>query len=215
MSKSIRGATLLSLNDRGFKSHNAKHAWIAQHNSGNRVVDPRLALCEEIEHLIRSKLSSRLIETEYRVLRWQEEGIRFGHTTRYRELDAVYAIDSRNFIILEVKASCSKSSIKGGIKQLQRSVRILQTTYSAAAGVLVVVNLGLYTKAFGCMATDFDMNHYKQLNGLIEIEWPIMPSVVKSPNLFICFLPTHELEQFLNSSPELKSKMLKINSMGF
>lgn len=214
MSKKIRGAKLLPISDLGFKKHNAEHAWLAKHDSGEREIDPRAYLCDAIENMVRFEVSKSLTETEYRVLRWQEDSIRYGHATKYKELDAIYESELAKFIILEVKATSSKSSIKGGVKQLKKSVQILQTVYKDAVGILVIADIGAHTRAFGRIPADFDIEQYKYLHAVDEVSWPIKDSIIYPSSLYIVFLPSDYLAKFLTDSPDMLAIINEINEIG-
>ena len=89
---SIRGVMLLPISAKSYRSHTAHHTFLNKVNAPETVADPNLAL-------------SRLVENRH---------IQNRFFVRFRELDGVFEAGNRTTVILEVKASASKSSIKSG-----------------------------------------------------------------------------------------------------
>jgi len=89
---SIRGVMLLPISAKSYRSHTAHHTFLNKVNAPETVADPNLAL-------------SRLVENRHTQNRF---------FVRFRELDGVFEAGNRTTVILEVKASASKSSIKSG-----------------------------------------------------------------------------------------------------
>ena len=116
---SIKGVMLLPLAAESYRRNVAHHTFLAKVNAPTKVPDPRLELTNFVEDWVRQELRSHFIETSYRVLRWEQLDARNHYVVRFRELDGVFDVGRGVKLLLEVKASASKSSLKSGLQQLR------------------------------------------------------------------------------------------------
>jgi hypothetical protein len=114
---------LLPISAKSYRSHTAHHTFINKVNAPETVADPNLALSRLVENRVRGEVAQQLSPTDYRVLRWEQRDIQNRFSVRFRELDGVFEAGNRTTVILEVKASASKSSIKSGLAQLRVAVK--------------------------------------------------------------------------------------------
>ncbi len=108
---SIKGVLLLALDAKSCR-HMAHHAFQSKVNSGTKTPDYRHELTQFVEERVRQEMQLYLSATRFRVLRSEQVDLRNRYVVRFRELDGVFETGDRATVILEVKASASKGSLK-------------------------------------------------------------------------------------------------------
>ena len=76
-----------------------------------------------VEDCVRQEMQIHYSKTDFRVLRWEQLDARNRYVVKFRELDGVFETRNGTTILLEVKASASKNSLRTGLEQLHASVR--------------------------------------------------------------------------------------------
>lgn len=183
----IKSVMLLPLHADSYKRFLANKTIQARANSGERTKDPRAELTSIIEEEARRVLASDFLSTEQRVLRWEED-VRSRYVQRFRELDGVFEMRDSTKVILEVKASASKSSIKKGVAQINDSLQILRRPFPGAIGVLIIADLSKFSELFGQTFLDLDELELE----VCTLDWPPTPANLSVNKLNISFVP-HEV----------------------
>lgn len=191
----IRSVMLLSLNSDSYRRFLAVNTIQARANSGERTKDPRAELTSIVEEEARQILARNLFLTEQRVLRWEED-VRSRYVQRFRELDGVFELRDGTKVIVEVKASASKSSIKKGVAQLNYSLQILRKQFPGAIGLLVIADLSKFSELFG--QTFFDLDELEL--EVCTLDWPPTSANLSVNKLNLSFVPHKVLSTWLPES---------------
>jgi len=134
----------------------ARNTIMAKANSGERTPDPRSQITQIVEERVRATVARELELTSLRVLRWEEEDPSSRYRLRFRELDGVFLGRRREKVLLEVKASLSRSSVKKGLSQLSETLSIARLSAPQAIGLLVFADTGRFNNLFGERTADLD-----------------------------------------------------------
>jgi hypothetical protein len=138
---SIKGVMLLPL-DAEATAATWRTTLPGQGEFRNQDTDSRLELTQLVEERVRQEMQLRFSATRFRVLRWEQVDLRNRYVVRFRELDGVFETGNGVTVLLEVKASASKGSLKTGLEQLRAAVKTATHTHASTVGVLVVADLG-------------------------------------------------------------------------
>lgn len=202
--RQCKGVMLLPPDSENYRRHVAHHRFLARINKGESIPDERAAYTQGIEARVREALHRVLSPTKHRILRWEEKTPSNHWITRYRELDGVFETTERVTIILEVKASTSKSSLNKGLQQLQSSTGMLRTPRPATLGLLVVADTGAFLEGFGGSAADPLYKHFASKN-LQTLNWPVQIPAGATEGLFVCRVPEDTLSRWID---EIEAKLI-------
>lgn len=187
---------LLTIDSKSYRNHMAHQAHLAHLNTAETTPDFRAALTNIIEIKVREKLNIQLIPTPYRVLRWEEVGNSGRWIVRYKEIDGVYKMPDGSFMLLEVKASATKSSLSTGLRQLRAGVSILSTIYPKISSFLVVANLGKFVEGFGD-AVGQPINEYFNERNVRLIGWPLSSLDISEGEHFASVIPDDQTSEWI------------------
>lgn len=195
---SIKGVMLLSLEDNGYRRHMAHQAFLAKVNAGTKTPDSNQEFTQLVEDKVRMEIAQLHVATTLRILRWQQYDLNDRSMIRYRELDGVFKTATGTNILLEVKASASKSSVKTGLMQLRKSVKIASCAVAQTVGILVVADLGEWFETFGQAASQPLSDYFAGMD-LDLLDWPPSLSAEKTSGLVVSLVPGSTLVQWLFS----------------
>jgi hypothetical protein len=193
---SIKGVMLMPLDAESYRRHVAHHTFLAKANSGTKFPDPNQELTQLVENKVRQELALQYSPTNLRILRWEEFNRSNRYDVKYRELDGVYKTPTGVNILLEVKASCSKSSLKAGLKQLRKTMTIAAHGISKPVGILVIADLGEWFETFGQAATSSLKDYFAGMN-LNILDWPPCLPTGSTSDIYISILPGQILGTWL------------------
>jgi len=195
--RNCKGVMLLPPDSESYRRHVAQHTSLARMNKGESIPDARATFTQGIEARVREALHRVLSPTEYRVLRWEEKTPSNHWIARYRELDGVFETPERTTVILEVKASTSKSSLAKGLQQLQTATGMLRIPRPATLGLLVVADTGAFLEGFGEPAADSLYEHFAS-KGLPTLNWPVQIPAGAKEGMFVCMVPKDTLSSWID-----------------
>ena len=198
---SIKSVMLLPLDAESYRSHMAHHTFLAKVNSGPKTLDPRLELTKLVEERVRQEMHLRFSATKFRVLRWEQVDLYNRNLVRFRELDGVFETDNRVTVLLEVKASASKSSLKTGLKQLRDAVKTASHAHASTIGIMVVADLGEWFDTFG-QAPVLPLADYFAGMDLDLLDWPPCVPVGKTSGICVSLIPGSVLCEWLPTDVE-------------
>ncbi len=198
---SIKGVMLLSLDSASYRRHVAHHTSLAKANSGTKIADPRQELTGMVEDCVRQEMQIHYSQTDFRVLRWEQLNPRNRYVVKFRELDGVFETCNGTTVLLEVKASASKSSLRTGLEQLHASVRTATHANARTIGVLVVANLGDWFDTFGEAAAQPLADYFLGMD-LDLLDWPPRVPADKTSGICVSLIPGSSLHDWL--PPEIK-----------
>jgi hypothetical protein len=198
---SIKGVMLLPLDAESYCRHTAHHTFLANVNSGTKTTDPRLALTQLVESHVRQEMQLHLFSTRFRVLRWEQLDPRNRYVVRFRELDGVVETANGTTVLLEVKASASKGSLKTGLQQLRAAVRTATRAYGSTVGLLVVADLGEWFDTFGQAAAQPLSDYFAGMD-IDLLDWPPVLPVGKTSGICVSLLPGSVLSEWLPNEAE-------------
>lgn len=185
---SIRGVMLLPISTRSYRSHTAHHTFINKVNAPETVADPNLALSRLVENRVRGEVAQQLSPTDYRVLRWEQRDTQNRFFVRFRELDGVFEAGNRTTVILEVKASASKGSIKSGLAQLRAAVNTASHAQPRMVGILAIADLGEWFDTFGQSAARPLADHFAGMDVTL-LDWPPRLPEDSTDGIFVTLVP--------------------------
>jgi len=197
----IRGTMLLPLDAASYRQHLARHTFLARANKGSTQPDPRLALTRLVEDQVRQALAQPLGATPWRVLRWEQPDPANRYRPCYRELDGVFKAADGRTVLLEVKASASKNSLKGGLAQLRAAVDTARHAHPGAVGLLCVADLGAWYDEFGEAAT-WPVQDWFADKDVTLLPWPPRWPEGPTAGLCVCVVPDEVLGGWLPPEPE-------------
>lgn len=197
----IKGVMLLPLHAQSYCRHMANHTFLAKVNSGAKTPDPRLELTQLVEGRIRQELNLLLTPTHLRVLRWEEIDQRNRLVVRFRELDGVFETANGITVLLEVKASASKGSLKTGLEQLQSSLKTATHARPNTIGLLVVADLGEWYDMFGQAASQPLAEFFSGME-MDLLDWPPCLPAGKMSGICVSLIPGLLLGEWLTSESE-------------
>lgn len=198
---SIKGVMLLPLGAASYRRHVAHHTSLAKVNSGTKVADPRQELTGMVEDFVRQEMQIHYSKTDFRVLRWEQLDARNRYVVKFRELDGVFETRNGTTILLEVKASASKSSLQTGLEQLHAAVRTASYAKARTIGVLVVADLGEWFDTFGGAAAQPLADYFAGMN-LELLDWPPGLPLDKTSGILVSLIPGSTLYGWLPPEPE-------------
>jgi len=184
----IKGVMLLRQDDKHFLKHSGFSAYMASINKGERTPDPRNIITSAIEENVRAEIGKSVLESDYRILRWQARAITGHYRVFYRELDGVYIRGGRITVLMEVKASATRASMAGGLKQLRDAMTILCRTKPDVVGLLVICDLGEIIEGFGKSPYHPVTNFFASKDVKI-LEWPPDLNHLMPSNIGVSLLP--------------------------
>jgi len=193
---SIKGVMLLGVDSPAYLRHMAHHTYIAKLNSGSRVPDPRQELTKLVEGQVRAAMLEWFSPTAFRILRWEELDASNLYKIKFRELDGVFQTNIGTTVLLEVKASASKSSLKSGLAQLQAAVNTLKLAKSRVIGILVIANLGEWFEMFGQAAATPIQKYFSELD-VNFLGWPPLFNIENTSGICVSLVPSAILEHWL------------------
>ena len=198
---SIKGVMLLPLDAESYRRHVAHHTFLAKVNSGAKTPDSRLELTRLVEERVRQEMELQLSATRFRVLRWEQVDLRNRYVVRFRELDGVFETCNGVSVLMEVKASASKGSLRTGLEQLRAAVKTATHAHARTIGVLVVADLGEWFDTFG-QAAAHPLADYFAGMGLDLLDWPPRVPVGKTSGICVSLIPGSKLCEWLPTDLE-------------
>lgn len=189
---SIKGVMLLPLDAASYRRHTAHHTFLAKVNSGTKVADPRQVLTRLVEERARQEMQLHHCQTDFRVLRWEQLDSCNRYALKFRELDGVFESSSGSTVLLEVKASASKSSLRTGLEQLGLAVSLTTRAMGHTIGVLVVADLGEWFDTFGEAAAHPLEDYFAGMN-LELLDWPPRVPSTKTSGICVSLIPSSTL----------------------
>lgn len=199
---SIKGVMLLPLDADSYRRHMADRTFLARVNSGSKTADTRLELTQLVEERVRHEMQLRFSATRLRILRWEQMDRSNRYVVRFRELDGVFGAGNGVTVILEVKASASKGSLKTGLEQLRTAVKTATHSHPSTIGVLVVADLGEWFDTFGQAAVDPLANYFAGMD-LDLLDWPPRLPVGKTSGICVSLIPGSLLCEWLPTGSEI------------
>lgn len=194
---SIKGVMLLGVDSPAYLRHMAHHTYIAKLNSGIRVPDPRQELTKLVEDKVRAAMLEWFAPTSFRILRWEELDASNRYKIKFRELDGVFHWNTGTTVLLEVKASASKSSLKSGLTQLQAAVNTLKHANPRVIGILVIADLAEWYDMFGQAAATPLQDYFSELN-VNFLGWPPVFAGENTSAICVSLVPHAMLENWLD-----------------
>ena len=194
----VKGVILLPLDDESYRSNAAHHAFLAKANTGEKIPDPRQAATSVIEHCVRQAISLQLSLTRFRVLRWEERDARSRYFVRFKELDGVFQSNDGNIVLLEVKASATKSSLKSGLKQIRRALDIISRIHPKSVGILAVADLSKWSNDFGQPFPELADDYFEKVD-LTILEWPPRLPADRNQRIFVSRVPDETTLEWMSS----------------
>ena len=170
---------------------------MARANSGEHTPDPRSRITQFVEERVRSAVAAELELTRLRVLRWEEEDPSSRYRIRFRELDGVFLGEKGEKVLLEVKASLSRSSVTKGLSQLADSLSIARISVPQAKGLLVFADTGRYDDLFGEKASNLD----ELISVSSLLPWAPIASALQADQVNVAIVPDDLLAEWLESIP--------------
>ena len=201
---SIKGVMFLPLDAESYRRHVAHHTFLAKVNSGTRTPDSRLELRQLVEERVRQEMQLRFSATRFRVLRWEQVDLRNRYVVRYRELDGVFETGNGATVLLEVKASASKGSLKTGLEQLRAAAKIASYPHARTIGVLVVADLGEWFDMFGQAAAHPLADYFAGMD-LELLGWPPRITFGKTSGICVSLIPGSALYEWLPTDSKADS----------
>ena len=198
---SIKGVMLLPFDAASYRRHVAHHTSLAKANSGTKIADSRQELTGMVEGCVRQEMQLHYSQTDFRVLRWEQLDSRNRYVVKFRELDGVFETSNGSSILLEVKASASKSSLRTGLEQLHASVRTATHAKARTIGVLVVADLGEWFDTFGEAAAQPLADYFSGMD-LELLDWPPRVPVEKTSGICVSLIPGSTLHRWLPQEPK-------------
>lgn len=191
-----KGVMFLSEDSESWRRHNEHHAYLSRVNSKERAHDEKFEVTQLVEELVRQELALHFTATKYRVLRWEQLDSSNRYGVHYRELDGVFKLDNGYTVLLEVKASASKTSLKKGLQQLRSVINIATQTNQKIIGLLVVGDLGEFLDDFG-EAPMQPLADYLEGKNLNLLAWPPKLSDFES-GLFGSIIPGEIISKWIS-----------------
>jgi len=129
-------------------------------------------------------------------LRWEQRDIQNRFFVRFRELDGVFEAGNRTTVILEVKASASKGSIKSGLAQLRAAVKTASHAQPKIVGILAIADMGEWFDTFGPSATRPLADHFAGMDVTL-LDWPPRLPADRTDGIFVTLVPSEVLGGWL------------------
>lgn len=137
----IRNVRFLSRYSSEFKNFCAGMAELKRLGKGETVRDPQLDISNWLEDAVRQEIGHFAALLDSEVIGWEQEDCRGLARRRYKEIDA--AIKTRasgRKVLVEIKASQSKCSVRSGIEQINRARELVMRSGSTFGHLLVLVD---------------------------------------------------------------------------
>lgn len=134
----IKNVRLISRTDRAYVLWSRNMAFQSNVNRAERIPDTRQLLSSWLELVVRSELSKKFNTLETNIITWEERTSRGFSKRHYKEIDCLISLDAKTIICVEIKSSLSKSSIKSGRSQLNKSNQLLKKIYPNIISLLVL-----------------------------------------------------------------------------
>ena len=192
----IKGVMLMTMESESYRRHNAYHTSIAKENTGAKTPDPKQKLTLLVEERVRQEMQHQFLATNYRILRWEQLDHSNRFIVRFRELDGVFMTDKGVMVLLEVKASASKSGLKSGLEQLRAAVNTATRVHQHTVGILVIADLGEWFEMFGRAATLPLADYFTDMN-LELINWPPTVPCGKTNGICVALIPSQSLMEWI------------------
>jgi hypothetical protein len=192
----IKGVMLLPLDAVSYRQHTAHHTFLAKVNLGTKTPDSRLALTQLVEESVRKEMQRHFTLTISRVLRWEEMDLYSRYITRFRELDGVFQAANGITVLLEVKASASRSSVSTGLKQLRAALKVATYSQPNTVGILAIADLGVWFETFGHAAAQPLVDYFIGMD-MELIEWPPRLPIGKTSGIFVSLIPDSVVSEWL------------------
>ena len=148
MKSTQRSISLIEKTDAKYLGHCKEMAFSRNINRHLTVPDSKRIITGWLEQALIRFLSSFYALHQKNILTWEELTKFNTYARRYRELDAVFKLESVT-IYFEIKASQSNSSYKRGITQINHNLSLLQRIDSDTRAVLVLADCRSFDMSFG------------------------------------------------------------------
>lgn len=200
----VRGVMWLGRDAPSFRRHVAHHTQMAKANTGEKTPDPRSILTHQVETRVRNALAGHMALSPCPVLRWEARDIRNRWIEKFREHDGVFEAPDGRRVVLEVKASASKGSLKTGLAQLRATLAVAQQLQPKTIGLLAIANLSALTDLFGKPSAELLGDHFANKE-VIALEWPACSRFNANAVCYVTFVPENILQEWwLQMSPPLE-----------
>jgi hypothetical protein len=102
---------------------------------------------------------------------------------------------SPSSVVLEVKASASKGSLKTGLAQLRATLAVTQQLQPKTIGLLAIANLSALTDLFGKPSAELLGDHFANKE-VIALEWPACSRFNANAVCYVTFVPENILQEW-------------------
>lgn len=204
----IKRTMFLTKDASNYRMQMGKRSYEANINSPEKTPDPNQQLTQMVEDRARDGIQTYFQKTKFRVISWEELDIYNRYIVKFLELDDVLVANGNTTVIVEIKASSSKSCVRSGLKQLKKSLKIACCINPNTIGILAIASLG---EEFSDFANQSESELVECFNGknIPILDWPPrLPSKTES-SLFATLINSTVLNEWLSmySDEKINSTM--------
>lgn len=148
MQPNIKSISLISRDDSGYREYCKK---IRDSKNINRAIstpDRKAIISSWIEHSLNKFLGQHYIKINTDIITWLELNHYGSYSRRYKEIDGFYKSEGF-FLLLEVKASISKSNFTKGRSQVNTNLDLISMIHPNTMAILALADCRYYDSEFG------------------------------------------------------------------
>lgn len=189
----VKSVSLISKSDSAYLEFCRKIRASKNINRGETTPDRKITVSNWIERVLNDVVSKRYKRIEKNIISWQELTLYGSYSKRYRELDGLFQ-QEKFTIILEVKASISKSSFSKGRSQVNSNLNLVRKIYPNTIAILALVDCRFFDSEFGyamdqVIETIQGESAYELIKGLNP------PEIIDGNNKILWILNESEVQQ--------------------
>lgn len=192
----IKSISLVSKSDAAYLEFCKKIRASKNVNRGATTPDRKSTISNWIERAVNDVISQQYMRIEKNIITWQELTPYGSYSKRYKELDGFFREDKLH-IILEVKASISKSSFSKGRSQVNSNLDLVRKIYPNTIAILALVDCRSFDSEYGyAMDQVIEMIQSESTYALARGLNP--PKIIDGKNKILWILNELEVQQIVS-----------------
>jgi hypothetical protein len=144
----IKSVSLISRDDAGYREYCKRICDSKNINRATSTPDRKATISRWMEHSLNQVLSQKYIKVDTDIITWLELNRYGSYSRRYKEIDGFYKSEDF-YLLLEVKASISKSNFTKGRSQVNTNLDLISMIHSNTIAILALADCRYYDFEFG------------------------------------------------------------------
>ena len=144
----IKSIALITRSDKAYLDHCKKIRESKNINRSESTPDRKATISSWIEQSLNKVIGTRYTKVDTDIITWQELNSYGSYVKRYKEIDGFFKVND-HYILLEVKASISKSNFTKGRSQVNSNLEMVSLIHPNTVAILALADCRYYDSEFG------------------------------------------------------------------